>query len=654
MHEALVRIDTKMSERPQQQPSRFGARERPRVAYWHPLDSDEVVATLDCLTDGIAVIGADWRCRYINEPGAAVFGRTAQGLIGKNIFDELPGAVGRPFHLAYERAFREQRPITVSEYEPTLDRWFENRILPRGDELVIVFRDISDQQAVKEELRHYAERMKQAESIARFGVWEWDVSSGRVTWSDELHRIYGLRPGEFGGTLDSFLAFVAPEDRELVQYSVGQAVDNREPFVFEERIRRADGLERVLLSQGRVIEDSDGRVKAVVGICHDVTDRADAERELGRSERRTRAIIDNTPSVVAVKDLEGRYLMTNAETERLLGVPADQLVGRECVELFPPDVGEQLRRNDRRAAAEGEPVFDETVLYRNGEPRTFVTVTFALPDSEGRPVETCTIGTDVTERRERESERRERLAWEERIRSALSEGRFAAFGQPVVDLTNGHSGTCELLARMVPPDDHGGVMEPASFLPAAERFGLIQDIDVWMVEQALRVAAHMNPEVNLSAVSLSDPGVRQTIVGLLSAQPGLASRIVFEITETATMGHLEAAVEFAAELTELGCGLALDDFGTGFGSFTYLRRLPLRYLKIDRSFVSNLPRSSDDRRVVQSIIDIAERFGLKTIAEGVEDDATLELVQDLGADYAQGFHLGKPAPIELHHVAARS
>ena len=110
--------------------------------------------------------------------------------------------------------------------------------------------------------------------------------------------------------------------------------------------------------------------------------------------------------------------------------------------------------------------------------------------------------------------------------------------------------------------------------------------------------------------------------------------------------HLEAARAFAADVSALGCGLALDDFGTGFGSFTYLRTLPLSYLKIDISFVRSLLDSDDDRRVVQSIIGIAERFGLRTIAEGVEDEATLDLLRELGADYAQGFHLGRPAPLE--------
>jgi EAL domain-containing protein (putative c-di-GMP-specific phosphodiesterase class I) len=141
--------------------------------------------------------------------------------------------------------------------------------------------------------------------------------------------------------------------------------------------------------------------------------------------------------------------------------------------------------------------------------------------------------------------------------------------------------------------------------------------------------------VNLSAVTLCDPDAREEILTLLASAPPSAQRLVFEITETASAEHLDAATRFATGLTGLGCGLALDDFGTGFGSFTYLRKLPLRYLKIDRSFVTDLTRSRDDQRVVQSTIGIARQFGLRTIAEGIEDEPALQLLRPFGADYAR-------------------
>lgn len=499
--------------------------------------------------------------------------------------------------------------------------------------------------SVGQRLREQVERMSEVERIVGFGSWTWEVASGRVQWSDELHRIYGLEPGSFPGTVEAFLSRLAPGERDRVWAKVARSVETLEPFSFEERILRPDGEERVLLSQGHVIAGPDGHAQTLVGVCHDVTDRARAERTLGATERRMRAIIDNTPSMISVKDLSGRYMMSNDESGRVLGLSADELVGRRCGDVFPPEVAEVQRENDQRAAATGQPVFDEAVLHLNGERRSFTSVTFPLQDDQGRPAEICTIVTDVTERKERESERRERLEWADRISSALGEERMVAFAQPVVDLRTGAQASRELLVRMWAPGDRAQLLAPAEFLPAAERFGLIQDIDAWMVGQALRLAADVSVQVNLSAVTIGDRHARREIIRLLERAPSAAARVVFEITETAAAQHLLDARAFADELTALGCRVALDDFGTGFGSFTYLRSLPLSHLKIDVSFVRGLAASFDDCRLVKSIIGMAREFGLQTIAEGVEDRATFELLRELGADYAQGFYLGRPAPL---------
>jgi EAL domain-containing protein (putative c-di-GMP-specific phosphodiesterase class I) len=297
------------------------------------------------------------------------------------------------------------------------------------------------------------------------------------------------------------------------------------------------------------------------------------------------------------------------------------------------------------------PVYDEAVLVVDGDPRTFLTVTFALPDERGMPIETCTIATDITERKERETERRDRQEWEERLTATLAEGRMLAAEQPIVELDQAAARTSwrELLVRMILRT--GDLLAPGAFLPAAERYGLIQQIDVWMVTQALRDGPALpdasRTAVNLSAVTLCDPDARREIIELLQGSPEAARSVVFEITETADPKHLDAACEFASQLVTLGVGgIALDDFGVGFGAFTYLRRLPLRYLKIDRSFVTNLVHSGDDQRVVQSIVGIARQFALRTIAEGIEDRPTLELLREMGVDYGQGFFLGKPILID--------
>ncbi len=494
-----------------------------------------------------------------------------------------------------------------------------------------------------EDLREYAARMHVAERIARFGVFRWELATGRVRWSDELHRIYGLEAGAFEGTVQAFLQSVHPEDRQRVRDSIERCIQDGSSYLNEQRIIRPDGEQRTLLARGCTVNGPDGRAQAIVGVCTDITERMQAQRALGLSERRMRAILDYTPSIVAVKDLDGRYLMSNAETGRVLGRSAEEVIGRYCTELFP-QIAEQLRENDRLAAAEMEPVYDETVLIRDGEPRDYVTVTFALPDDDGQPVETCTIATDVTERKERDSERRAKADWRQRIELAIAEKRMLAYAQPVIDVVCGEVRFCELLVRKQLRS--GELLAPAAFLPAAERFGLVQMIDEWMVGRALELSERFCAAVNLSAVTLCDEQARRRIIERLRGSRQRSSRLIFEITETADPEHLDAARAFAEDLTALGCGLALDDFGVGFGSFTYLRTLSLAYLKIDRSFIAGLLSSRDDRRIVESIIGIARQFDLRLVAEGIEDQRTLELVRELGVDCAQGFHLALPAPAE--------
>jgi PAS domain S-box-containing protein len=612
---------------------------------WVALSADELVGVLDRLTDGILVLGPEGYIQYASEQAGRLMARQPAELLGKYMRAEFPELVGHPFQLAVAAA-RDTGDAQrlVERYEP-LDRWFEVRLFPYDERLVVLFRDTTEEQRSATELREYASGMSEAERIVAFGVWNWDVASGRVRWSDELHRIYGLEPGQFGGTLDAFMERVHPDDREAVWAKVSRSLETHEPFVFEERITREDGAQRILLSQGRVVVGADGEAAGLVGVCHDITDRARVEEALGASERRMHAIMNNTPSLITVKDLDGRYVMVNAESERITGMSADKLVGMHCEDVFPPEISHPQRIADVRAATEKEPIYQEAKLKRAGEERTYSTVTFALPGVDGVPKETCTIATDVTEQRERESARRRRIEWTDRIRSALSEGRILAFAQPILDVATGASTAQELLVRLRTAGDRSEILSPAAFLPAAEQYGLIQEIDVWMVRQALQHADALITDVNISAVTIGDPSARREIISLLEAFPHAAQQVVFEVTETANPVQLEAAQMFAEEATSHGCRFALDDFGVGFASLTYLRCLPLSFIKIDRSFVGRLASSAEDRRVVEMTIAIARQFELETIAEGIEDATTYELLRGLGAHYAQGYHLGRPAPV---------
>ncbi|MET0557518.1 MAG: EAL domain-containing protein [Solirubrobacterales bacterium] len=236
------------------------------------------------------------------------------------------------------------------------------------------------------------------------------------------------------------------------------------------------------------------------------------------------------------------------------------------------------------------------------------------------------------------------LTWVERIRTALDENRLIVYSQPIIDLDTGGVAREELLVRMV--DAHGDKIPPASFLPAAERFGLIHEIDLVVLAKAVeRAKGGAAVAVNVSGRTLADPRYLVALEEALAA--GLApDRLNFEITETAAVSNMNDAQEFARRIRELGCSLSLDDFGTGFSSFTYLKHIPAQFLKIDIEFIRDLEKNPADQQLVQAIVSIASGLGQKTVAEGVEDQQTLATVRKLGVNYAQGFHLGRPEPIE--------
>ena len=244
-----------------------------------------------------------------------------------------------------------------------------------------------------------------------------------------------------------------------------------------------------------------------------------------------------------------------------------------------------------------------------------------------------------------------RQPWSERIRDALERDRFVLHLQPILDLSNGQVSHGELLLRMKDAQDN--LIAPGAFLPVAEREGLIRQIDHWVVRAAIELIADNDfppiapVGVNLSGDSVAgDPELLELIEHELARTDVNPSCLIFEVTETAAIANMPEASRFASGLTRLGCSLALDDFGTGFGSFYYLKHLPVGYVKLDGEFIHNLPSSPVDAHVVRAIVGVARGLGIKTVAEAVTDDETLTLLRSHGVDFAQGFHVGKPHPVD--------
>lgn len=392
----------------------------------------------------------------------------------------------------------------------------------------------------------------------------------------------------------------------------------------------------------------DDETVGIGALVSDVTDRR-------RGETLRSAIMDTMVEGVLVSDPDGAITYANAAAAAIAGWRPRELHGTPLeaivrdVESTETGAGARSRPGacdvsplcEDRAGASRK---DGVVLRSDG---TVVPVSYSCaPLCAGQHVTGCvTVFRDVTEERAeqlRVQAELEAVGWLGRIRDALAEDRFVLYAQPVVPL-RGDPGGFELLLRMRSPT--GEIIEPEAFLPVAERFGIITEVDRWVIAHAMRLAG---PErdigINLSARSLGDPGLLEFIVRQFESAGVDPSCVTFEITETALMENLDAGQRLAEGLDALGSGVALDDFGTGFGSFTYLKRLPLRYLKIDAEFVTDLTEHPANRHLVKATVGLARDFGYKTVAEGVEDAATLEILRELGVDFAQGFHLGRPAP----------
>ncbi len=237
------------------------------------------------------------------------------------------------------------------------------------------------------------------------------------------------------------------------------------------------------------------------------------------------------------------------------------------------------------------------------------------------------------------------LLWAQRIRRALAEGRFTLYAQPIVDLETGSTFKHEVLLRML--DDDGSIIPPGVFLPAAERFRLIGDLDLWVVGEATRLAAaHPNAvlSINLSGSSVTNPDMVGKIEAMIESAGCRGEQLVFEITETEAIASMEQAGLLSGRLAELGCRLALDDFGAGFASFYHLKALPLEFIKLDGEFIRNLPVNDDDFLVVQAVQGVAVGMGRTVIAEQIEDRDTADVLRRLGVRYGQGYHFARPAP----------
>jgi len=248
-------------------------------------------------------------------------------------------------------------------------------------------------------------------------------------------------------------------------------------------------------------------------------------------------------------------------------------------------------------------------------------------------------------------QRRGEMQWVSRITQAMDEDRFCLYYQPVIALDGTSPPLYEMLVRLRAKD--GTLVPPMAFIPAAERYGIMSALDRWVVRRALdyvgkatRMRAGCTCAINLSGQSLSDETFLQFVVDEIEHSGASPERLCFEVTETTAVANLGRATEFISTLRARGCRFALDDFGSGLSSFAYLKNLEVDFLKMDGGFVQDMLNDPLDRAMVEAVNQIGHVMGVRTIAEFVENQDVLNALRALGVDYAQGFHIAQPKPMD--------
>ena len=609
-------------------------------------------AAADVLAPAAAVC-ADEDLRVLAAEGTAFarHGLSPEDWVGRPLVDVVPKSVRVELTARCAAAFGgERQSFDYWSQDGHHGYWIQIAAATADDgsgQVFAIAQDITERLRAMSELERSQSRLQEAERLVGVGSWELHPETKRLTFSPGYARLLGL-PADGELTLPELFAMIPPEDRDTVTRAVEEC-RVRGTSVCEYRIRSLDGTLRTIRAQGEAVAVADGRAPLMHGAILDVTEERSAERERLAGLSLFREGFDMAPIGMVLTDPDnGRYLRVNDATCRLLGRSREELLALGYTDVtHPDDVGpdEERRREigeGRRSGYHSEKRF---LLPDGSSLWTAIHVT-AVRRGDGSIEAFFTQIVDISERKAREARMRSDTAdatWLARIRTALDEDLFVLYHQPVVELSTGRTVQNELLLRMVGGD--GTVHAPGEFLGVAERYGLISEIDRWVIREAGRIAAAGEPiEFNISARSLDDRDVLRELEDVIAGEdvdPGL---LVVEVTETAVVRDLDVARRFAERVAELGCGLALDDFGTGQANLSYLKHLPADHLKIDMEFIRDIARSETDRRLVAGMVSFAQGFDQVTVAEGVEDEETLMVIRELGVDRAQGFLFGRPSP----------
>ncbi len=534
-----------------------------------------------------------------------------------------------------------------------------------------------------------------AQDVAHVGYWEWDTRSNAVHWSRQKIEIYGENSADFEPSFEKFLAVIDDRTRERVMAEIQAVLNGEKPFYdLQHQIRLRNGRKAWVHEKAFLTRDDEGRPLKLMGIVYDVTDKMLMLEELkdlessqawlkthdaltgllnreALEQRLTEATSREEAFVLVFVDLDDFKTINNAyghlfgdvvlkrvgeALHRLLPEQAFRYGADEFVLLLRPDEYDGIQRQLQRLFRKPATIIGNRIslAYACGSAR--------FP-SDGRSPAELIKNANSALTLAKQSNHERQLAFQpymselfsaerktlDALHQALEEDAFQVYYQPKVDVARRVIVGFEALVRWQGPD--GGLIPPTVFLPVAERHDLLHRIDHLVLKRAVKQLAQWNETGHRLQMSVNFTGRdfhhHDNMAWLLEeVAPELQQQLVMEITENELMQCDTSQLEVIHRLKAQGLKLSLDDFGTGYSSLRYLHQLPIDQLKIDRSFVRNLPGDRKDEQLVEIIRHIVQQFGLECVVEGIETEAQQAFFRHLGLNLMQGYLFSKPLPAD--------
>ncbi|MCZ6589385.1 MAG: EAL domain-containing protein [Alphaproteobacteria bacterium] len=523
--------------------------------------------------------------------------------------------------------------------------------------------------------------------------YEWDLIADRLTWVGQTSDVIGIADVKSIVKGSTYLQRIHPEDLPRRMVALSEHFENSRTFDIEYRLRRDDGQFTWIQERAVAATDSEGTPQRLTGIVRDISEHKNTEEEVdfltnhdaltGQYNRlRLREALGQTVETTIRRKGQGGFLLVGLDK---LNIVAD-VYGDETADAIVLAVAQRIEQCLRAGDIVGRVGFDRFAVILSDCSEQLITAVAdrflatiresAVATSNGPMYVTASIGatmfpTSAKNVREvvgqadnalRSARRlgcdcylefrdvpnqhipeRPDLVIAEQVKQALRDDRIVLAYQPIVSSHDGAPTFYEALVRML--DEEGEPVPAGLFVPIVEQMGLMRLVDRRVLDLGISALTE-NPEIslsiNVSGMTAVDPVWLRQLYESLEARPDVASRLILEITETVALDDIADSSLFVRSVTELGCRVALDDFGAGYTSFRHLRALNVDLVKIDGSFVRDLPTNPDNQLFVRTLINLAKGIGLKTVAEWVENEEEAELLRSEGIDFLQGWYYGKP------------